>query len=473
MQDFWSVIWEQDVRVIVMLTAESEGGQLKCHPYWTGKEFGQIRLRSLSEKKVSLEIDKHRSHSAVHTNLNPSSSHPNTSSSHASHDNPFSWNTSQAEIGRRRANTTTTLESGAPTPAQPNFGGHAGAAAETPYVIVRKFALSHAAHPFSPIREITHLHYPSWPDFGAPAEPSHLLALVELANVKQRAALPIDVPGLKPTSPEARADNGSRRPGVRPGAVGNSWNGETVPPMQWHDEPEPSNSKNKNDNDLRGTRPMLVHCSAGCGRTGAFCTIDSVLDMLKRQRLRAARRANKAKAKGRGNGEVSGAGAEGEKRIAADQQLVGENMREKRRALGKGSDDGNGSLDVAMVTPPDFDDDAVSPLATFKEPANHHLAGWPDAVRTTTAMDDDGDTCDDDDSDEDCEGIDTSWLDDEAVDLVAQTVDDFRHQRLSMVQSLKQFVLCYETVLEWIWRLQQQPGGAAAKGRMRSGSLAM
>merc|ERR1711939_262284 len=49
-EDFWSVIWDQDVRVIVMLTAESEGGQLKCHPYWSGKEYGPLKLKALSEK---------------------------------------------------------------------------------------------------------------------------------------------------------------------------------------------------------------------------------------------------------------------------------------------------------------------------------------------------------------------------------------------------------------------------------------
>jgi len=48
------MIWEQDVRVIVMLTAESEGGQLKCHPYWKAKEFGPIRLRPLSEIRLAL-----------------------------------------------------------------------------------------------------------------------------------------------------------------------------------------------------------------------------------------------------------------------------------------------------------------------------------------------------------------------------------------------------------------------------------
>lgn len=452
-----------------MLTAESEGGQLKCHPYWTDKEFGQIKLRSLSEKKVSLEMDKPRSHSAACPNLNTPSPHPNTPSSHSSQHSFFSWNTSQAEIGRRRANTTTTLEAGAPTPAQPNLGS----AAETPYVIIRKFALSHAAHPFSPIREITHLHYPSWPDFGAPAEPSHLLALVELANVMQRSTLPIEVPGLIPTSREAKADHSNGCMGGRRGSINGGWNGGDGSSIQWHDMPEPSNSKT----DGHGSRPMLVHCSAGCGRTGAFCTIDSVLDMLKRQRVRAARRSNKARTKGRKTGKLAGVNSEGEKRIAADQQLVGEHLREKRRALGKGSDDGDGIGDVAMVAPPDVaDDDAVSPLATFKEPANHHLVDWPEVVRTMagTNDDDDGGSSSNQDDDEDGEGIDTTWLDDETVDLVAHTVADFRRQRLSMVQSLRQFVLCYETVLEWVSRVQQQQqGGLTAKGRARSGSLAM
>ncbi len=44
----------------------------------------------------------------------------------------------------------------------------------------------------------------------------------------------------------------------------------------------------------------------------------------------------------------------------------------------------------------------------------------------------------------------TGFMDDcSEEDIVSQTVEDFRHQRLSMVQTLRQFVLCYETVLEW------------------------
>ncbi|OTB03488.1 hypothetical protein M426DRAFT_73916 [Hypoxylon sp. CI-4A] len=306
-EDFWSVIWDQDVRVIVMLTAESEGGQLKCHPYWHNKEFGSIKLKSLSEKKVSLDIDKHRSTSG------------NTSSA-----------ASTADAGRRRANTTTfgAAQNSQPPQEQP----------ETPYVIVRKFALSHAAHPFSPIREVTQLQYSSWPDFGAPARPSHLLALVELANIMQRAALPIDANSIA-------ASVATENPGT----------------MGWYDEPESDTN----------TRPMLVHCSAGCGRTGTFCTVDSVIDMLKRQRQASIHRSD----------------------IDGDPK----------------------PMDI-----------------------KHR-------------------------------GLETSWLEDVNLDLVETTVEDFRRQRLSMVQSLRQFVLCYETVVEWVWRLQEKNGGmTGGRGRPRS-----
>jgi protein-tyrosine phosphatase len=50
------------------------------------------------------------------------------------------------------------------------------------------------------------------------------------------------------------------------------------------------------------------------------------------------------------------------------------------------------------------------------------------------------------------------WVDDDQVDLIAKTVEDFRVQRLSMVQSLRQFVLCYESVMEWL--VEQHPKSA-------------
>jgi protein tyrosine phosphatase len=276
-----------------MLTAEEEGGQLKCHSYWSSKEYGPLKLKSLSEKKVFLDLNKHRNAGDRHD---------------SNRDGP-----------RRRANTTTEA------PKLPS------SAPETPHVIIRKFALSHAAHPFSPIREVTQIHYSSWPDFGAPASPAQLLALVKLSNQLQRAA-----------------------------------SSSTQPPRS----SEPENDE--------AARPTLVHCSAGCGRTGTFCTIDSVIDMLKRQ----------------------------------------------RREIRSG----------------------ITPMEGMNSVSGDYIG------KSKTKN----------------EAIDQQWIFDQDFDLIQKTVEDFRGQRLSMVQSLRQYVLCYETVLEWM--SQQSQGVTRTTGRERSGS---
>ena len=270
-----------------MLTAESEGGQLKCHPYWEAQAYGQFRVRALSEKRVSLDPQNYRRRSSTREELS----------------------------GRRRANTS--IEA---TPAESPNSNH-------PYVVVRKMALTNSSQPFAPMREVTQLHYSSWPDFGAPAQPSHLLGLVELSNSIQKGALP-----------------------------------PAVASQTKSDDPEPSTS----------SRPILVHCSAGCGRTGTFCTVDSVIDMLKRQR------------------------------------------KEHRSG----------------VTPMELS-------------ATDRADYMGKSVASESAED--------------------NWVYNPNVDLIEHTVEDFRTQRISMVQSLRQYVLCYETVMEWI--SQHQTGK-----RERSGS---
>ncbi|EHK16052.1 uncharacterized protein TRIVIDRAFT_20663, partial [Trichoderma virens Gv29-8] len=335
-EDFWSVIWEQDVRVIVMLTAESEGGQLKCHTYWEDCEYGPIKLKKLSEKKAALDLDRHR----------PTATQNSTAST--------------GEASRRRANTTTSLETTAGNP--PPHQGQP----EPTFVTVRKFALTHSGHPFVPMREITHLHFSSWPDFGTPAQPSHLLALVELANVMQRAALPVDSASI----------------------VGSSRIANDIAPITWYDEPEADSA----------SRPMLVHCSAGCGRTGAFCTVDSVIDMMKRQRLA---------------------------KLPGGQPLA-------RESEG----------DIRMMDP----DEAISPMT------NREM-GFKFDMDLEPRLEDGA---------KENPSIDLSWLGDESINLIQKTVEDFREQRLSMVQSLRQYVLCYETVLEWVHRLHERSAAAVA-----------
>ncbi|EPS42763.1 hypothetical protein H072_3252 [Dactylellina haptotyla CBS 200.50] len=287
-RDFWSVVWDHDVRVIVMLTAEAEGGQLKCHKYWKEHNYGPYQLNNISEKRIALDPAK----TSSHLYKKDGSLRRHSSSRHTGSHEPES-------------------------PKDPN----------APHVIMRKFTLSHNAHPFSPLREITQLQYSSWPDFGAPADPAHILALIEQTELV------------------VRSSGGSRRSSA----------------SNVYDRRSSSSSE----------RPILVHCSAGCGRTGTFCATDSVIDMLRRQR---------------------------------------DNIR-------MGGKFHNGV---------DYDGD--SPM---RSNFDHHEA-------------------------------DEYWMSDDRIDLIERAVENLRDQRLSMVQSLRQYVLCYETVMEWLVRRPLADGSMAA-----------
>ncbi|KIW08357.1 uncharacterized protein PV09_01273 [Verruconis gallopava] len=303
--DFWSVVWQQDVRVIVMLTAETENGQLKAHNYWASNHYGPISVHLHSEHRASLEPSKIREHRAQRTKR-PAAQHRNsTGSSHSP--------------TRRDSDKSENMS--------PN--------SERPYVIVRNLTISNSAEPFARMREVTQLHYTGWPDFGAPAHPTHLLGLVEQCDAVVRA----------------------------------SAGGRNIL------DPAPADE-----------RPVLVHCSAGCGRTGTFCTVDSVLDMLKRQ-MRDGYLHNKGYEVDRG---------------------------------------------VRQPTPMDVDprsnQGSFLSSPTKRQDERSFFASVPSGREIK------GD----------------EWLHRDDIDLIEKTVNDFRLQRLSMVQSLRQYVLCYESVLEWL-----------------------
>ncbi|KAK7204460.1 protein-tyrosine phosphatase-like protein [Myxozyma melibiosi] len=147
--DFWSVVWDQSVRVIVMLTPIQEGGQVKCHSYWQDARYGAIMLTHKAEEEVLLS----------------------------------------EKTGTK--------------------------------VRVRKFVLTKGGDE----RVVTHVQYVSWPDLGTPADPVDLVALSGMAS--------------RLNADDAGAD--------------------------------------KSENQVH---PVIVHCSAGCGRTGTFCAVDSAIDIM-------------------------------------------------------------------------------------------------------------------------------------------------------------------------------------------------
>ncbi|KAI8332097.1 protein-tyrosine phosphatase-like protein [Chlamydoabsidia padenii] len=158
--DFWQVVWEQNSRVVVMLTKEEEMNKIKCHRYWPSDlnqaiQYGPTRLTLVSEKEHNV----------------------------------------------------------------------AGSDWKEDVIYEREFTMEKLDQP---TRRITQLHYTGWMDYGVPDNPLGTLQLVQLADQAQRR---YESASLSTTTTTV---------------IG----------------------------------PMVIHCSAGCGRSGAFCAIDTVLRRL-------------------------------------------------------------------------------------------------------------------------------------------------------------------------------------------------
>ncbi|XP_041693594.1 tyrosine-protein phosphatase non-receptor type 9 [Coregonus clupeaformis] len=151
--DFWRMVWEQNVLVIVMTTRTDEGGRKKCGQYWPLEEGGQEVYGHMAV--VNQRVDNH--------------SHYNQ----------------------------TTLEL------------HNMENCEQ--------------------RRVTHFQYLSWPDYGVPTSAVTLIDFLGAVKRQQRQAVK---------------------------AMGPQWSGHPLGP------------------------PMVVHCSAGIGRTGTFCALDICLSQL-------------------------------------------------------------------------------------------------------------------------------------------------------------------------------------------------
>ncbi|CAL8333251.1 unnamed protein product [Lota lota] len=152
-EDFWRMVWEQMVLLIVMTTRVVERGRVKCGQYWPLEEsrteqHGCFLVRNM-------HIQAFQDFKLSHLEL---------------------YNTQTGEK-----------------------------------------------------REISHYLYVSWPDFGVPKCASAMLDFREHVQQRQEAAVQ---------------------------SLGPSWTG---PP---------------------GGPPVVVHCSAGIGRTGTFCTLDICLSRL-------------------------------------------------------------------------------------------------------------------------------------------------------------------------------------------------
>ncbi|XP_008410585.1 tyrosine-protein phosphatase non-receptor type 9 [Poecilia reticulata] len=151
--DFWRMVWEQMVLIIVMTTRVVERGRVKCGQYWPLEEGRTEQHGYFMVKNTHIQVFQDFKLSYLEL-----------------------YNTQSGEK-----------------------------------------------------REVCHYLYVSWPDFGVPKSASAMLDFREHVLERRKAAVQ---------------------------SLGSSWRG---PP---------------------GGPPVVVHCSAGIGRTGTFCTLDICLSQL-------------------------------------------------------------------------------------------------------------------------------------------------------------------------------------------------
>ncbi|KIP04071.1 hypothetical protein PHLGIDRAFT_129772 [Phlebiopsis gigantea 11061_1 CR5-6] len=230
--DFWTLCWQENVHVIVMLTREVESALVKCGNYWTEGQYGPLHLKLVSTSDTA-ERERRRRDSEMSSGF---------------------FNIPQARAIKEEAEEQT---------------------------IRRVFELTHSGYPKVPPRTITQLQYLDWPDLDVPKDPRGLLNLMrEVDEVVER----------------------SRQRGVKMWGEGPL--GQQATPALTPLEESKSASASSSDEEADGREviaragidpatgvahhalvnpPVLLHCSAGVGRTGGFIAVDAVLDGVRRE----------------------------------------------------------------------------------------------------------------------------------------------------------------------------------------------
>lgn len=220
-----------------------------------------------------------------------------------------------------------------------------------PSMIVRTFALSHRGYPGVPPRQVTHVQYLDWPDMNVPDDPRGVLELVKCVE----RAVQESTPGPSPSGSHSNSSSWSGSLSPSSGSPGRSFDlarGEdffSSPPLGdggarrmrgrkgWR-HPELDSKTGVAAFALGSSPPVLLHCSAGVGRTGGFIAVDAALDAIKRElkQRRGMRARAQAQAQAQAHARVA---------VGADRQGCESVVAES----GSGTESGGMDLDVNQV----------------------------------------------------------------------------------------------------------------------------
>ncbi|TPX30449.1 hypothetical protein SmJEL517_g06000 [Synchytrium microbalum] len=293
--DFWRMIWDSGSRMILMLTTLEERGRPKCARYWPDQigtalrlaEVGGLDLEYAAELNFTEVLPRLSIKRSSPVLLNQNLQGSTLSATSASSASAFS-------LSKRRSDAS--LTAAAASDSGDDLRG-----------FVRVFRLSGRGNDgVLETRRIYQVHFTGWPDHrassaeavlrlrevvniieneerlaasGKPMNTGSLSALVNWEEVVSVAKQPI----VKRFSHRRGASSTSTFEGAT--AAANYSNGNSLA----SNSGASSNNITTNSNNNNGAKtsskisystpigPTVVHCSAGCGRTGTYIAIDSIL----------------------------------------------------------------------------------------------------------------------------------------------------------------------------------------------------
>lgn len=224
-EDFWSVVGEEDVGLIVMITRRHEAGREKCADYVRNGQYDEIVISvdppecgNDSTGPIESDGDEERSQSNGFFCF------------------PFNANTDGNSITKKAS------------AARPNTRG-----------LLRKkmINLSRVTRPDLPARKIAHIQYRGWPDFDVPPAAEEVLKLIEECHGASDEIIRLNDEAIEEYSKSSSTLS----------LTGTESTTESL-------------------EDIRrivgrGSGPVIVHCSAGVGRTGSFILLDVMIEVLK------------------------------------------------------------------------------------------------------------------------------------------------------------------------------------------------
>ncbi|TPP67439.1 Protein-tyrosine phosphatase [Fasciola gigantica] len=212
-RDFWMAIWEYRVPVIVMLTKIVEGQRIKCSPYWPSKSSG-----ILGDPQCNKKFDSNNTSEEV-------TASPMT----ATYGEFVVVNRGETiEAGGLYKRTRLELRRKSTKSPVSITDWRANPKVES---LVQRSCIQHTGDSLM----VDHLLYLGWPDFDVPSDPDGFLKFLDAVN----------------RLIQSRSVTGSMS-----GASSQTESSVAI------GTPEQTPS------------PVLIHCSAGIGRTGTFVTVD-------------------------------------------------------------------------------------------------------------------------------------------------------------------------------------------------------